>query len=120
TAIAAAPFACPVLLQPVLLDDHVDTTLTVPTEGRFVWNVGPSTRPFERRAGRTEAWTLTCETPDGQVLERRDVVVWRGQTATVDLACGTDAPSSGPVVTTTPPDPASAPYQASLRALTAP
>src|SRR4051812_15192363 len=120
TSVATAPFACPVLLQPVLLDDHLDTTLTVPADGRFVWNVGPSTRPFERRAGRTEAWTLTCETPDGQVLERRPVVVWRGQTATVDLGCGAGAPSSDPVVTATPPDPAGAPYEARLRALTAP
>jgi hypothetical protein len=54
------------------------------------------------------------------VLERSSVVVWRGQTATVDLGCGTGAPSSGPVVTSPPPDPASAPYEARLHALTAP
>jgi hypothetical protein len=38
--------------------------------------------------GHTEPWTLTCETPDGQVLETREVTVLRGQTARADLACG--------------------------------
>jgi hypothetical protein len=109
-----------VALAPMQLADHLDTTLTVPPDGNFVWHVNPSTRPFERQVGRTEAWTLTCETPDGAVAERVEIVVWRGQTATVDLGCGSGAPSSGPVVTATPPDPASADFEARLRSLTAP
>ena len=48
-------------IRALALDDCLDTTLTVPASGRFEWHVGPSTRPFERKAGRTEAWTLTCE-----------------------------------------------------------
>lgn len=37
--------------------------------------------------GRKEAYELTCETPDGTVLERRDVVVDRGQVLDLDLRC---------------------------------
>jgi hypothetical protein len=38
--------------------------------------------------GHKEAYRLTCEQPDGTVLERRDVTVDRGQALTVDLNCG--------------------------------
>jgi Zinc carboxypeptidase len=39
--------------------------------------------------GKTEAWTLTCEAPDGKVLATRQVTVARGQSQAVDLAgCG--------------------------------
>ena len=55
--------------------------------------------------GHTEAWTMTCETPDGKVLESRDVTVLRGQQVTEDFACGASAPaptapSSGAVLGT--------------------
>jgi hypothetical protein len=40
------------------------------------------------RSGKTEAYTMTCETPDGKVLESKQVTVGRGQTADVDFACG--------------------------------
>jgi len=107
------PYAesCPVATQPLELDDHLDTTMTVPASGAYVWHVDPSTRPFERKAGRSEAWTMTCETPDGQVLDRVAVTVWRGQTATVSFACGGPGTTTQPVVTRTPPDPASADYE---------
>lgn len=36
--------------------------------------------------GHREAWTLTCETPDGDVLERRQLFVDRGQLAELDFA----------------------------------
>src|SRR4051794_38439260 len=122
---AGAPYAssCPVGLAPMLLDDHLDTTLVVPASGSYVWHVNPSTRPFERKAGRSEAWALTCEGTDGTVYERSAVTVWRGQTARLDLACGGPGVSSGPFVTSTPPDPASAPLERRLgaaRALKAP
>src|SRR5205085_6721776 len=38
--------------------------------------------------GHTEAWTMTCETPDGKVLESHDVTVLRGQQVTEDFGCG--------------------------------
>src|SRR3954471_8997879 len=39
-------------------------------------------------SGKTEAWKMTCETPDGKVLESRDVTVWRGDVSTQDFRCG--------------------------------
>jgi hypothetical protein len=38
---------CLDLAQPFSVDDHLETTLTVPSSGRFAWHVNPSTRPFE-------------------------------------------------------------------------
>jgi Zinc carboxypeptidase len=38
--------------------------------------------------GKTEAWQMTCETPDGKVQESRDVTVWRGDVSTQDFRCG--------------------------------
>jgi hypothetical protein len=35
--------------------------------------------------GKTEAWTLTCESPDGKVLVTRQVTIGRGQSQAVDL-----------------------------------
>ena len=56
--------------------------------GASRWHVNPSTRPYVRRDGGREAWTLTCETPAGQVLESVAVTVDRGQRATLGLGCG--------------------------------
>src|SRR3954471_203361 len=101
---------CPGSADPMALPDAIDTTTVVGADGRVAWHVNPSTRPYEAAAGRAEAWTLTCEAPGGGVvLERRDVVVGRGETATLGLACGDPArTSSGVVVTRTPADAASA------------
>jgi len=38
--------------------------------------------------GHTEPWIMTCETPGGKVLERRQVTVLRGQVATRNFSCG--------------------------------
>ena len=32
----------------IAIDDHLDTTMTVPAGGAFAWHVNPSTRPFKR------------------------------------------------------------------------
>ena len=53
-------------LAPILIDDFLDTTLTVPGVGRL--RVARRTRRrgrSRRKAGGTEAWTLTCEAPGG-------------------------------------------------------
>jgi len=60
------------------LDDFLDTQLAVPESGRFAWHVAPSTRPFERKEGRTESWELSCEAPNGTVVARRDLAVGIG------------------------------------------
>lgn len=40
-------------------------------------------------SGVTEAWTLTCESPDGStVYETRDIVIGRGEERSMKLGCG--------------------------------
>ena len=75
-------------LPEIVVKDRLDFTMTVPPIGRFSWHVNPSTRPL---ATAPEAYTLTCETAAGAVLERRDVVVARGAVVAADLLCGTVA-----------------------------
>ena len=55
-------------------------TLTVKRQ-----TAGPDTVTI---TGKTEAWHMTCETPDGKVQETRDVTVWRGDVSTQDFRCG--------------------------------
>lgn len=83
--------SCPVGLQKMELDDFLDTTMTVPESGTYTWHVNPSTRPFVKKAGGVEQWTLTCETPTGQVLDTEKVTVDRGEQRRVDLDCGAPA-----------------------------
>jgi hypothetical protein len=71
-----------------LIPEHLESTLTVPASGSYVWHVNPSTRPLVLLAGGTEAWTLTCEDGAGTVLETRQVVVAIGQQVTENLGCG--------------------------------
>jgi len=102
---------CPTGTQPILLDDFLDTTMTVPEDGKFTWHVNPSTRPFEAKNGTVEAWTLTCEAA-GAVLHKRQIVVSRGETMEFNGLCG-----GGPSRTfRTPPDPAFAAFEARLAA----
>jgi hypothetical protein len=69
------------------LPEKIEFTMTVPASGRFEWWVNPSTRPFDLKAGKKTAYTLTCE--DGaKVVETKEVIVDRGQTLTMDLPCG--------------------------------
>jgi hypothetical protein len=74
---------------PLTLDDELDATTTVPADGAYAWHVGQSTRPFVGAVpGQKEAYALTCERPDGTVLERLSLVIDRGQTVTLELGCG--------------------------------
>ncbi len=73
---------------PLTIGDALDATTTVPASGSYEWHIGPSTRPFVAAGGGKEAYELTCEQADGTVLERHDLVIDRGQTAVVNLACG--------------------------------
>jgi hypothetical protein len=70
-----------------LTDEKIETVITVPPSGRFTYWVNPSTRPFVKRADKTELWTLTCE-DNGKVLERDDILIDRGQVVRRNLACG--------------------------------
>ena len=49
--------------------------------------------------GKTEAWHMTCETPDGKVQETRDVTVWRGDISRQDFACGKGSAKGGKAAT---------------------
>ncbi len=73
---------------PLTLNDALDATTTVPASGAFEWHVGPSTRPFVLKAGQKEAYTLTCEQPDGTVLDTFTVTIDRGQTLELNPGCG--------------------------------
>ena len=75
---------CPTTGPAMELDDGLDTQLTVPADGSYEWHVAPSTRPFERKAGRTESWTMTCTAPDGTVLGEQLVTVAIGERKSVD------------------------------------
>ncbi|MGH3434174.1 MAG: M14 family zinc carboxypeptidase, partial [Thermocrispum sp.] len=65
--------------------DTLDTTMTVPPSGSYAWHTNPSTRPLIGKEGKTETWKLTCERPDGTVLQTENVEVKRGAAATVNL-----------------------------------
>jgi carboxypeptidase T len=87
-------FTTPTSQQGIVVTDLLDTTLTVPASGNYVWDVNPSTRPLS--PDRSEAWTMTCESPAGTVLESRDVVVDRGEVVIANLACPLPAAGPGP------------------------
>lgn len=65
------------------------------SSGRFAWAVNPSYRPVppyqaegvrpDQTGFYREPWILTCERPDGTVLQRTPVNVNLGQKVTVDL-----------------------------------
>ncbi|HEX6391007.1 MAG TPA: M14 family metallopeptidase [Solirubrobacteraceae bacterium] len=74
---------------PIVLDDKLEYTTKVPANGNFSWLVTPSSSPFDHRAGKDTAWTLTCEDDGGKVLETRQVTIWRGETQNLTLSgCG--------------------------------
>jgi hypothetical protein len=90
-AITGAPFSGPTVcvgqqLAAQQIPDHLTYTTTVPASGAFAWHVTPSTRPFERKKGQTEAWTLTCK--DGStVLDTKSITIWRNERADLPLNC---------------------------------
>lgn len=63
------------------IPEHLETTLTVPESGHYVWHVNPSSRPVALIARKTESYTLTCG------AQRREITVEMGERATADLTC---------------------------------
>jgi hypothetical protein len=60
------------------------------------WHLSVSrykSQPDKIEAGR-ENWTLTCEQPDGTVLESKEIYVERGQAVTADFGCGGVVPQT--------------------------
>lgn len=76
---------------PIVIDDVLDATTTVPGSGRYTWHVNQSTRPFVGAAGGVEAYDLTCEDAGGAVLEQRALTIARGQDVTLNLGCAEGA-----------------------------
>jgi murein tripeptide amidase MpaA len=108
---AGAPYvsSCPIGLETREIDDFLETTTVVPPDGQFTWHVNPSTRPFEAKNGRVEAWTLSCEAA-GVQLHKRQIVVSRGETLDFNGLCG-----GGPARSSrTPVDPAFAAFETRL------
>jgi Zinc carboxypeptidase len=94
------PDACIDPGDPILFDDFLEYTTRVPANSVFSWIVTPSTRPFEFKAGKREAWTLTCEDDGGKVYDAREVTIWRGEVQSFEMPCGGALPTSGPNATT--------------------
>ena len=104
----------------VKLQDKLDFAIRVPDSGFYNWHVNQSTRPL---SAAPESYTLTCETPGGEVKETRVVTIARGETQAIDLSCGQAAPAPTPTPPSTPgqllcPDtrsPVSSPTRGALR-----
>ncbi len=79
--------------QDAHIDDVLDSTLEVPDDGDYEWDVLPSGRPFHQG----ETWTMSCELPSEDPVSLQ-VFVARGDKATVDWAadCAADG-GPGPV-----------------------
>ncbi|MCW2997796.1 MAG: hypothetical protein JWN65_1345 [Solirubrobacterales bacterium] len=75
--------ACGPTAPALSVPDLLDTTLTVGEGSSFVWHAGPSTRPFVRKGGARETWTLTCER-GGAGSVSKAVFADRGQTIDVN------------------------------------
>ena len=76
------------------IPDFLEYTTVVPKSGKFSWTITPSTRPFVRKAGGTEAWTLTCEDASKKVIQTEQIIVGIGQKVTKDLPCGGKLPKA--------------------------
>ncbi|NHC45170.1 zinc carboxypeptidase [Motilibacter aurantiacus] len=89
---------------PLRVPTHLESALFA-ARGSFRWHVNPSVRPRPAYTGTgvvatgpgqflQERWTLTCATPDGEVLQSTSVLVDLGRQADVDLSeCRSEFPS---------------------------
>jgi len=77
----------------VVVDDVLNTRLTVPADGRYRWHVNPSGRPLHPG----ERWTMSCRLPGGGGASEK-VSVDRGERVQVNWAgaCGGDGGSAPP------------------------
>lgn len=53
TDFTGEPWPCPEPKAPVDVPDGLETTMTVPADGRYTWHVTPSTRPFVAKPKQT-------------------------------------------------------------------
>jgi hypothetical protein len=91
---------------PIAIPTHLESSLTVPANGRFTWDVNPSVRPVPpyRAEGMVpgpngyyqESWTLTCTAADGTVLDTRQVKLDRGESTNLSLCTPGDVGGTVP------------------------
>jgi hypothetical protein len=95
---------------PLPVPTHIESTLTVPASGQFTWDVNPSVRPVPayRADGVVtgpngfyqESYTISCTAADGRLIGSTQVLVDKGQAATVNPCSVTTAPGGGTVAPT--------------------
>jgi hypothetical protein len=68
------------------INDVLDSTLEVPDDGDYQWDVMPSGRPFHQG----ETWTMSCELPSEDPISQ-EVFVARGDKAIVDWGAACQA-----------------------------
>jgi hypothetical protein len=78
-----------VLDHPAAGDYVVRVAYFAAATGSYTVKVVRATATRRVTEGHQEAYELTCETPGGDVLERRSVTIDRGQEQTLDLGCAT-------------------------------
>ena len=80
---------------PIANPTHLESSMTVPANGKFTWDVNPSVRPQSayyadgEHTGPNgfvnESWTITCTAADGTVLSTSKVLVDKGDVANISL-----------------------------------
>jgi hypothetical protein len=69
--------------------------MVIPASGQFQWHVNQSTQPLVLKSGQTDSWTLTCEQPEGTVLQTQTVQVGRGQARSINPCPPAPGPGGG-------------------------
>jgi carboxypeptidase T len=93
---------------PIAVPTHLESSMTVPANGKFTWDVNPSIRPQSayyadgEHTGPNgfvnESYTVTCTAPDGTLLETSQITVDKGQS--VNMALCTQGTVGGSVPAT--------------------
>jgi hypothetical protein len=94
-----------ILDQPPAGDYVVRVTYFAAVTGAYDIKVIRAVAERTVTTGAQTPYVMTCELPDGTVLDQRNVIVDRGQAVTADFACGAAAGTSGAGSTTTPATP---------------
>jgi hypothetical protein len=80
---------------PIAVPTHLESSMTVPANGKFTWDVNPSIRPqsaFYADGEHTgpngfvnESYSITCTAADGTLLSSSKVLVDKGDVANISL-----------------------------------
>jgi hypothetical protein len=91
---------------PIPVPTHLESSMTVPANGKFTWDVNPSVRPQSayyadgEHTGPNgfvrESYTITCTAADGTVLSSSHVLVDKGDVANLSLCTPADVGGTVP------------------------